>query len=216
MLTQPPTRRAFQMRVVTMGGGSGEGGEEGSESSGSESEGEGAPAGATFEQQVAAAQARKKAEAAKEFVRVRGAMIWACALCAGEGGWLSDDVEVHDGLGHVRFVASVHACWRHAAVLVCRFCGGYQSHLRLAIEAVGPCARPDWTVRADRAMRILAPASVQVYNLQKASGMGMAVDPKVGRGTSLGAARSWIHAPIASWHAGAAVRVAVPAACNAQ
>lgn len=70
------------MRVVTMGGGSGEGGEEGPESSGSESEGEGAPAGATFEQQVAAAQARKKAEAAKEFVRVRGCNdMGMCALC---------------------------------------------------------------------------------------------------------------------------------------
>lgn len=60
------------MRVVGMGVGSGEG-EEGGEASSSESEGEeGAPAGATFEQQVAAAQARKKAEAAKEFVRVSG------------------------------------------------------------------------------------------------------------------------------------------------
>ncbi|KAI7835411.1 hypothetical protein COHA_010685 [Chlorella ohadii] len=63
--------RAFQLRVVTMGGGSSEGGEGGSEAAGGQSEGEeGAPAGATFEQQVAAAQARKKAEAAKEFVRV--------------------------------------------------------------------------------------------------------------------------------------------------
>jgi beta-phosphoglucomutase-like phosphatase (HAD superfamily) len=59
--------RAFKMRVVGMGVGSGEGEEEGTSS---ESEGQEGPAGATFEQQVAAAQARKKAEAAKEFVRV--------------------------------------------------------------------------------------------------------------------------------------------------
>lgn len=59
-------------------------------------------------------------------------MIWACALCAGEGDWLSDDVEVHDGLGHVRYVTHVHACWRRAAVLVCRLCGGDQSQVRLA------------------------------------------------------------------------------------
>ena len=66
------------MKVVGMGLGSGEG-EEGGEASSSESEGEeGGPAGATFEQQVAAAQARKKAEAAKEFVRVSGVGAAAC------------------------------------------------------------------------------------------------------------------------------------------
>ncbi len=79
-----------------MGGGSSEGGEGGSEAAGGQSEGEeGAPAGATFEQQVAAAQARKKAEAAKEFVRVSRAGCvhircgwiqqdqWCCWVCAG-------------------------------------------------------------------------------------------------------------------------------------
>ena len=133
-----------------MGGGSPveEGGNGGESSSSSGDEADQPPA-ATFEQQVAAAQARAKREAAAEFVRVR----WRCApLGAGAGVAM----RVHTERAASQAVrALVRRRGPRAAAP-----GG---------RAVGdpPALRPS-------PPRVLA----QVYNLQKASGMGMSIDPK--------------------------------------
>ncbi len=71
-------RRAFQLRVVSMGagndttafGGEGEAGAAAPPPPDSESDDADELPGASFEQRVAAAQARAKSQAAKEFVRV--------------------------------------------------------------------------------------------------------------------------------------------------
>lgn len=62
--------RAFQLRVVTVGGGGTEEEAGGGAPGGGVGSDADEPAGASFEQAVATAQARAKSQAAKEFVRV--------------------------------------------------------------------------------------------------------------------------------------------------
>ena len=66
--------RAFQLRVINMGGGgaagaAGEGADDASASGGGGGGGENAPPALSFEQQVAEAQGKAKSQAAQEFVR---------------------------------------------------------------------------------------------------------------------------------------------------